>query len=201
MSLRLYIPSKITPGDTVIWRDSNLRGADPLTGKLGDYLPSTHKILWSLRGASSLDAESIADGNDFLTTITQLQSSGLVAGTYFWQAYIQNLPTEEAPAIARLTIGMGQLEVVPGLSFVSAPHDGRSDTQQMLDAINEAIKARASGGAVQEYSIKGRSLKYAPITELIALRNQLKMEVSREKAASSIAQGLGDPRRLFVRWR
>jgi hypothetical protein len=37
--------------------------------------------------------------------------------------------------------------------------------------------------------------------ELMALRDQLKVEVAREKSAESIAQGLGDPRKLYVRFR
>jgi hypothetical protein len=35
---------------------------------------------------------------------------------------------------------------------------------------------------------------------LIAWRDRLKAEVAREKRAEMIAQGLGDPRRLYVRF-
>ena len=40
----------------------------------------------------------------------------------------------------------------------------------------------------------------ADLAELIKWRDRLKAEVAREKRAEMIAQGLGDPRRLYVRF-
>lgn len=51
-----------------------------------------------------------------------------------------------------------------------------------------------------EYEIAGRRLKHYPLADLITLRNNYRAEVRRETAATSIAAGTGDPRRVFVRF-
>lgn len=86
------------------------------------------------------------------------------------------------------------------VGLANSTFDGRTITEQMLAAVDKAILDRVSGGAVQSYSIKGRNLAYMALGELQALRDALKMEVSREKAAESINSGLGDPRQMFVRF-
>ena len=56
------------------------------------------------------------------------------------------------------------------------------------------------GGAVQEYRIGTRSLKRYELAELLALESRLKSEVAREQKASLIANGLGNPHSLYVRF-
>lgn len=50
--------------------------------------------------------------------------------------------------------------------------------QEMLDNVEAAINARMTGGAVQSYSIGGRSLQYISLSELIKLRDQLRKEIA-----------------------
>lgn len=187
------IPSKIVPGDTVTWRDNCLRGNDPTTGKEIDYSPADYTLSWAIRGAIALDATATVDGNDYVTTLTDTQTLTLTKGSYFWQAFITNTGGD------RLMVGSGTLEVLANLTNISGVYDGRSQSQIMLEAVETALKTGITKG-IQSYTIKGRSLARYSIPELIQLRNQLKTEVAREKAADSINQGLGDPRRLFVRW-
>ncbi len=53
-------------------------------------------------------------------------------------------------------------------------------TDQMLAAVEAAINARLTGGAVQSYSIEGRNLQYTNLTELYKIRTKLKAEVASE---------------------
>jgi len=54
-------------------------------------------------------------------------------------------------------------------------------TQEMLDAVNAAINARLTGGAVASYSINGRNIQYIPLSELRDLKKELQAQVSAEK--------------------
>jgi hypothetical protein len=53
---------------------------------------------------------------------------------------------------------------------------------------------------VQEYTIGSRRLKKMEMADLLTLESSLKTEVKREQKASMIANGLGNPHNLFVRF-
>jgi hypothetical protein len=72
--------------------------------------------------------------------------------------------------------------------------------QQDLAAVQAAIRAMVSGGAVAEYTIGTRRLKKMELTDLLQLEGKLKAEVKREQAAALMANGLGNPFNLFVRF-
>ena len=92
--------------------------------------------------------------------------------------------------------------VEPSLAYSKQPSafDGRSQSQKDLDACQAAIRSLMSGGAVQEYRIGTRSLKRYDLAELLALESRLKAQVARESKAAMIANGLGNPHNLFVRF-
>lgn len=180
MRLSLNIPRTITPGDTVSWRDS-----------FCDYKPPDYSLSWAIRGASAINLDAIATGDEFETTITPAQSGTLVAGSYFFQAYTRYGDN-------RITIGSGQITVLANLGALADPYDGSTTAQKMLAAVEEAIQARLSGGAVDSYEIKGRQLNRTPLPDLVKLRDQLKIEVAREQAAAGL---MPDARRLFVKFR
>ena len=54
-------------------------------------------------------------------------------------------------------------------------------TQEMLDAVNNAINARLTGGAVQSYTISGRNIQYIPLSELKELKKELQAQLASEK--------------------
>jgi hypothetical protein len=189
----LNIPAQIIIGDTVTWLTDDLAGLDPLTGLSTTYTNDLYTLSWALRGAVALSLTAVASGTGYRTTITSVQSTTLTAGNYFWQAFVTK-------AGDRVTIGSGQSQVVSNLAVGTDAYDGRLEVEKMLDAVTAAIQARLTGGAVLKYQIKGRDLERDPIPDLILLRDRLKVEVSRAKAADKMAQGLGDPRRLFVRF-
>lgn len=191
----LKIPNQIIAGDTTTWNDAGLRGLDPATGEMTNYNNDRFTLNWAIRGAVALNLTAAANNSGYRTTVTSAQSATLTPGLYFWQAFVTDTDNN------RVTICSGQLNVVSNLASGVEAYDGRSEIQKMYDAVTAAIKARLEGGAVVEYQIKGRDLKRDPIPDLIKLRDRLKVELAREKAAGDICQGLGDPRRLFVRFR
>lgn len=52
--------------------------------------------------------------------------------------------------------------------------------QEMLDAVEEAMQAILTGGAVKSYKIGDRELERMSLPELTALRNQLRAEIGNE---------------------
>ena len=93
--MKLNVPINLTAGDAIYW-DSDL----------GDDYPSdSYTLSWVFyNGQTSLNLTAVPQDLVYRTTITSVQSTALVPGTYYWQAYI----TEDVSG-DRLTIGSGAL--------------------------------------------------------------------------------------------
>jgi hypothetical protein len=189
------IPSKIRAGDTVVWKD------EPSVDVFGAPIDSaTHTLTYFLRTNVNHEGATVvgvADGSGWKVTLTSVATTGFDAGIWYFQAV--------ATAVsggAKTTLGSGQVEVLRSLGYDGLPgaFDGRSQAQKDLDAVQAAIRSLMSGGAVQEYRIGTRSLKRYELGELLALESRLKGEVVREQKAAMIANGLGNPHNLFVRF-
>lgn len=180
MANLLSIPKTITPGDTVSWRDRFIV-----------WTPSEYSLSWAIRGSTALDLVATGDGDEFITVLSQSESSTIISGTYFYQAYITDLVEGD-----RTTVGQGQITVGANLTSLES-FDGRTTAAKMLAAVEGAIKARLEGGAVDSYEIRGRSLSRTPLPGLVALRSQLRIEVAREQSAAGL---IPDARRLHIRF-
>lgn len=187
------MPATIRAGDTATWRD------DATVDSLGNAITSANWTLTTyLRSATAgagLTVVATAYGNGWQSTISAATSAGLAAGEWTWGA-------KATKAAEALTIGTGSLTILPALSYAGAPGalDGRSQARQDLDAVQSAIRAIISGGAVRRYMIGGRQLEKFSLDELMKREAQLKAVVAREDAAEKIAAGLGDPHNVFVRF-
>jgi hypothetical protein len=190
----MAIPATIRAGDTVTWRD------DATTDSLGNVISSAGgwsltTFLRSSTAGAGTSAAASSYGSGWETTISATTTAGLTAGVYYWQA-------KASKAADVHTIGTGSLQVLAALAYSGTPgaFDGRSQARQDLDAVQAAIRSIISGGATKRYQIGSRSLEKFSLAELIELENRLKAQVAKEEAAERMANGLGDPRNLFVRF-
>lgn len=189
----MNIPAEIRAADTVKWRDVSARD------NLGNIIDSgSWTLTYYLRTNTASEGAAVvgvAYGNGWELTIPSATSAVFDAGQWYWQA----IATQGSE---KVTLGAGQLKVTPALSYAGSPaaFDGRSQAQKDLDAVDAAIRAIVSGGVVQEYTIGSRRLKKYDLGELQVLRSRLIAEVKREQAASLMAQGLGNPHNVFVRF-
>ena len=189
----MNIPAQIRAGDTVTWRD------DAARDNLGNAIDSgSWSLTYYLRTNTASEGATVvgtAYGAGWQFTIAQATSAGFDAGQWYWQAEARNSGVHH-------TLGAGQLEVLAGLSYTGTPgaFDGRSQAQKDLDAVQAAIRSIIAGGAVAEYSIGSRRLKKMEMVDLLALEGKLKAEVKREQAAQLMANGLGNPHNMFVRF-
>ena len=189
----MNIPSEIRAGDTIQWRD--VEGADNLGNVVGS---ADYTLTYWLRTNTASEGANVtgtAYGTGWEFTITAATSAGFDAGTWFWQAIASKTGSV-------ITLGSGQLTVVAALSYAGTPAalDGRSQAQKDLDAVQAAIRAIVSGGVVKQYTIGNRSLSKYDLKDLLELESKLKAEVKREQMADLIANGLGNPHNLFVRF-
>jgi len=187
------IPSEIRAGDTIQWRD--VQGVDNLGNSVSS---SDYSLTYWLRTNTASEGANVtgtAYGTGWEFSIAAATSAGFDAGTWYWQAIASK-------AGSVVTLGSGQLTVLAALSYAGTPGalDGRTQAQKDLDAVQAAIRSLISGGAVQQYSIGNRSLSRYNLNDLMALESKLKAEVKREQMAELIANGLGNPHNLFVRF-
>lgn len=189
----MKIPSQIRAGDTIQWRDD--AGVD----NLGNAISSSDYVLtYYLRTNTASEGATVvgsAYGTGWSFTIAAATSVNFDAGDWYWQA----VATKTGSTV---TLGAGQLTVLASLSYAGTPGavDGRSQAQKDLDAVQAAIRAIVAGGVAKEYTIGNRNLKKYDMADLLQLEGKLKAEVKREQMAELMANGLGNPHNLFVRF-
>lgn len=183
----MTIPALIYAGDTVKW-------VEPATP---DYDSGTWTRKVSLRhptDADALDVTGVAmPGGGWEFSITAIQSKTLGLGTVYWHDTVTS-------GSERYTIGQGSLEVQANIAGTATSFDGRTQEEIDLEAVRAEMRARISGGSVQEYSIGNRSLKKMPMADLIAMESKLKADVSRALRRKRMAQGLDSGRAVYVRF-
>lgn len=191
----MNIPATIRRGDTVKWRDDAGRDnlGNPISSGAGWSLTYYIRFNRNNHGATAVGATY---GNGWEFTLSSATTDGFHADdTGYWQAVATK-------AGEKVTLGAGQFQVDENLYYTGTPAavDDRSQSQKDLDAVQAAIRAMISGGAVAEYSIGSRRLKKMELSDLLALESSLKASVKREQAAQLHANGLGNPHNLFVRF-
>ena len=174
------------------WRD------EASTDNLGNPIDSgSWTLTYYLRTNTASEGATVvgtASGTGWDFALAAATSAGFDAGQWYWQAIATS-------GSDKVTVGAGQLQVLAALEYAGTPgaFDGRSQAQIDLDAVQAAIRAIVSGGAKQ-YSIGSRSFTKLDLSELMERESRLKSDVKREQMADLIANGLGNPHNLFVRF-
>lgn len=185
----MNIPPTLVAGDSADWLDDPVRLDD---GRLATS--SSWALKYAIRGASRLDVTATASGTSWACAITAAQSAALTAGIYVWAAQI-------SLGLERFTIGNGQLVLTPDLSAVTSAYDGRTTARKALDDCEAAMATfNATGGKVKRYDIAGRSMEFQSIADLMTLHSFWRTKVDAEETTAKLANGLGNPRNLYVRF-
>lgn len=187
----MNIPPRFVQGDSATWTDEPVRAAD---GSLRNS--AVYTLSYILAGpVAPVTLTATPDGTGWKTSLALIVSAALVPGEYAWQAVL-------SASGERSTIGSGILHVTANLANVTAGYDSRTLAEIALSDAEAALaNLTASGKRVKQYAIGGRSAQYYTATELIAAVNFWRLKVINEQTAKSLANGLGNPRKLHVRFR
>ena len=189
----MTIPSNFRQGDYVQWR------LDSTTDHFGNSISSPDwSVTYYLRtntGPVGATIQSSAYGSGFEFTIASNVTNTFTAGDWYYQAVANKSGAETQ------TILSGSFKVLKSLVYsgTALNYDGRSQVEKDLEVIETAIRNIAANPN-QEYKIGTRSAKKYELSELLILQRQYKAELIREKQAEIIANGLGNPRTMFVRF-
>ena len=192
----MVFPSKIHAGDFIQWRDNATNDAfgNPINS------PDWSVIYYLRTNRSNFGAtiQSTAFGDGFQFEISSAVTSTFLEGNWFYEAKANKSGQQLIQ-----TISTGKFEVLPSLAFTGnnpKAFDGRTETKKTLDLIEAAINDVIKNGAVQEYKIGTRSAKKYELSELYVLRSKYLAQVKLEEQAEMMANGLGNPRRMYVRF-
>ena len=186
------IPSSFMAGDTVRWRIP--AGVNYLNESVTntDYTCTAYLRFNASGEAKAIVGTAFNDGWEFV--ITSASTSTMDAGN--WRFQIRADKSDD-----KVSLYEGQVEVKAQLVYTGTPgaFDGRTQAEIDLDSVQAAIRTIVSDKA-KSYSIGGRSFTRLDLSELRERESQLKAEVVRERKANMIANGLGNPHSLFVRF-
>jgi len=183
MSTPEKVPDQLVAGDTWVW-----------TRVLDDYPASTYTGTWYLENRTGqISVAAVASGNTFTATVAKATTAAYKAGEYRWRFVATKISDS-----TRTSVEDGWVSVLPDPAS-SGNLDWRTHARKTLDAIEAVIEGRATTDQ-EAMSINGRSLTRISIPDLLKFRDYYKGEVFSEKAASAVSAGLGDPRRIYVRF-
>lgn len=179
-------PLQFTVGETVSWT-KEFDGYSAADGWELNY----HLINSSGKLSLVWGTEISADGSGFLIEIPAATTETYEAGTYSFQAWLDN-------AGEKVLAASGQIEIRPSFASLQK-HDFRSHARIVLDNI-QAVLQKTATLEQKSYSIDGRSLEKIPLPELLALRDVYRAEVRAEDAAGRVAAGLDSGKKLKLRF-
>tara|TARA_B100000965_G_scaffold55204_1_gene41643 strand:- start:1293 stop:1859 length:567 start_codon:yes stop_codon:yes gene_type:complete len=186
------IPSKFTAGDRIVWKDD--AGVNWLNQSVSSTDYTCKYYLRSLKGGA-LTVTGTADSLGWEFVISASDSANLEAGAWRFQAIASKSGDD-------VTLYRGRFFVDASLSYTGStpgPFDDRTTAEEDLASVQDAIRQIVINKA-SEYTIGDRTFKYLDLSFLRRRESELKAEVVREKRASMIANGLGDPHSWKVRF-
>ncbi len=164
----MYIIPNLTQGDRVTW-----------TEKLPDYNPATDTLSCFIRGEVQLDLTATADNGVWLFVISESESQRLPPGKNRAQLVIYPGGT------GRKTLAESDFTVCQSFENLSEPIDTRDPDEIELEEITKAI-AKLVSGAVAEYYIGTRRVRYVDLDSLTRRQTYLRNRLAKKKNPSFI---------------
>jgi hypothetical protein len=140
--------------------------------------------------------QASTSGETYVIQASPTTTAAWVPGRYTWARWV-----EKTGARQTLDPLVPSLDVIADPSSAVAGYDPRTTAAKMVADLESAMVANASGnGAIAEYSINGRSVKYATTADIIRDLSYWKQRLFNEEEAERIRQGMGSRRRVYVRF-
>lgn len=160
----MAIPKEFTRGLTASWTDS-----------FTDYHATEWTLTYYFRGVGAgKDVVATADGSDFLVAMLPSVTDEFTAGTYSFDAVVDDGTDKHLVASGFVTVRVGLATV-----NVSTTVETRSANQIILDKVRAIISGSLDKN-VQEYTINNRQLKHYTLKELVELEKHYAQKVAQE---------------------
>jgi len=170
-------PLEIVVGDRVQFRRTDLGTDYP-----NDEYTATYVARITGGGANEITLTGTAYNDDYLFTVSSVDSAEFAPGYYHWQLEIVRNSDSE-----RIVIDRGTFTTIVDLDVNQS--DPRTHAEIMLDKLETVLQGRADGD-VLSYSIAGRSLTKMSPEELVTWRDYYKREVVMERRKERVRRGL-----------
>jgi hypothetical protein len=180
-------PDKIVVGDRSVWRKKQLSATYPSAAYSVAYVSRVS----SGGGNHEFQVSGVADGDDYLFTITSTASANFDTGHHHWQLEVTRTSDSE-----RIVIQTGSWDIITDLDNNVDP---RSHAEIMVDKIETVLQGRADAD-VLSYSINGRSLSKIPPQELVEWRDYYRREASMKHRQEHIKNGKSTSATVKVRF-
>jgi len=143
-------------------------------------------------GPAAFSISTTASGDAFVASVTKTTAAAWTPSDYSWDACVEK-------GAERYTVDSGLVTLAVNPATVAA-YDARSSAEVALAAAYQALaNFNASGGRIKKYEIAGRSMEFDTAGDLIKIIDKLRAQVMREHAATAVANGQPDPRRITLR--
>jgi len=161
----------------------------------------SHVLRPASGSADPITLTAVADGDDYLTSVSTTTSAGWEAGDFTVVAMVTK--AGERHTLDAVALSGGRL-TSNRITILANPTDGeafddRSHARKTLDALNAMIEGRASMEQ-RGFTIRDRTVDLLSPDELIRWRGYYAGIVANEDAAARRRAGLPDPRRKYVRF-
>lgn len=131
------------------------------------------QIKYTLLGAGgAYSVESAADGDTHVVSLAPSDTGSWVEGVYVLTEYVTD-------GAARYTLASRSVRILPDLAGATSAADTRTHARKVLDAIEGWLEKQAP--VYGKYEFNGRKLETFQLTDLLALRDRYRAEVSREE--------------------
>lgn len=137
----------------------------------------------NLRGPTRVDIDAVRDGARHVFSAPGAETAAWQPGAYAFTVRATNGSDVHL-------IEQGSVRIIPDIAAEAAGHDGRSDNQRALEAIEAVIANRASLDQ-QSYKINNRELVRMSVADLLRLRAHYVHLVGRERAKATGRSSFG----------
>ena len=185
-------PAIVRAGTTIKWRDGQAtvpfnQNATSTDGWALTYYLRTNT---ASEGHTSVGS-SYNSGWEF--TISSSDSTNFDKGDWSWTAIVSK-------GSESFQLAVGEFIVKESLVYSGTPGAIDTRTQNEIDRDNIKVALRKFEDGAQEYSIGNRTFKRVQMKDLRMRLGELNAICFREKQAELVAQGLGNPRNLAIRF-
>lgn len=183
MTTPTRVPVELVAGDTWAW-----------TLELGDYpAPTWGATVYFENAGGVFSATASPSGTAHAFSISAATTAAYVPGSYRWTLAVTN------GAIRYTVDGQRGWTTVQPNPAAAGNVDHRSTARVVLDVIDAYLRDPTNINAAS-YALNGRSLARWSRADLLVEREKWKAEVRSEETVERVASGLGNPRRLYVRF-